>query len=104
MQEPQLDESKDVRGNVEEAVAETRAVLQRFEEVVAAMGEPDADFDTLLAEQGDLMEKIEHVNGWELDSRDRAGDGRAALPAARTRWCRRCPAASSAGSRCARCC
>ena len=68
MQEPQLDESKDVRGNVELAVAETRAVLQRFEEVSAAMGEPDADFDSLLAEQGDLMEKIEHRNGWELDS------------------------------------
>ena len=69
MQEPQLDESKDVRGNVEEAVAETRGVLQRFEEVSNAMGEPDADFDTLLAEQGDLLEKIEHVDGWELDSR-----------------------------------
>jgi ATP-binding cassette ChvD family protein len=69
MQEPQLDESKDVRGNVEEAVAETRGVLQRFEDVSAAMGEPDADFDTLLAEQGDLLEKIEHVDGWELDSR-----------------------------------
>jgi ATP-binding cassette ChvD family protein len=68
MQEPQLDETKDVRGNVELAVAETRGVLQRFEEVSAAMGEPDADFDSLLAEQGDLMEKIEHRNGWELDS------------------------------------
>jgi ATP-binding cassette ChvD family protein len=68
MQEPQLDESKDVRGNVEEAVAETRGVLQRFEEVSAAMGEPDADFDALMAEQGELMEQIEHRNGWELDS------------------------------------
>ena len=68
MQEPELDETKDVRGNVELAVAETRGVLQRFEEVSAAMGEPDADFDSLLAEQGDLMEKIEHRNGWELDS------------------------------------
>ena len=68
MQEPQLDETKDVRGNVELAVAETRGVLQRFEEVSAAMGEPDADFDSLLAEQGDLMEVIEHRNGWELDS------------------------------------
>jgi ATP-binding cassette ChvD family protein len=67
-QEPQLDETKDVRGNVEEAVAETRALLKRFDEVSAAMGEPDADFDALLAEQGDLMEKIEHRNGWELDS------------------------------------
>ena len=68
LQEPELDESKDVRGNVEEAVAETRSTLQRFEEVSAAMGEPDADFDSLLAEQGELMELIEHRNGWELDS------------------------------------
>jgi ATP-binding cassette ChvD family protein len=68
MQEPELDETKDVRGNVELAVAETRGALQRFEEVSAAMGEPDADFDALMAEQGELMEQIEHRNGWELDS------------------------------------
>jgi len=68
-QEPPLDETKTVRGNVDDAVAELRGWLTRFEEVSAAMGEPDADFDTLLAEQGDLMEKIEHANGWELDSR-----------------------------------
>jgi ATP-binding cassette ChvD family protein len=68
LQEPVLDETKDVRGNVEEAVAETRALLERFDEVSAAMGEPDADFDVLLAEQGGLMEKIEHHNAWELDS------------------------------------
>ncbi len=46
-----------------------RGWLARFEEVSAAMGDPDADFDALLAEQGDLMEKIEHAEGWELDSR-----------------------------------
>jgi ATP-binding cassette ChvD family protein len=68
LQEPELDESTDVRGNVEKAVADTRALLKRFDDVSAAMGEPDADFDTLLAEQGELMEKIEHRNGWELDS------------------------------------
>jgi ATP-binding cassette ChvD family protein len=68
LQEPELDESTDVRGNVEKAVADTRAMLKRFDEVSAAMGEPDADFDSLLAEQGELMEKIEHFNGWELDS------------------------------------
>ena len=68
-QEPPLDEAKTVRGNVDDAVAELRGWLQRFEEVSAAMGEPDADFDTLLAEQGELMEKIEHAEGWELDSR-----------------------------------
>src|ERR1700744_4572337 len=68
-QEPQLDETKTVRGNVEDAVADLRATLARFEEVSAAMGEPDADFDALLAEQGELMEKIDHDEGWELDSR-----------------------------------
>src|SRR5579884_1309388 len=68
-QEPPLDESKTVRGNVEDAVAEIRGWLTRFEEVSAAMGEPDADFDALLTEQGELMEKIEHAEGWELDSR-----------------------------------
>jgi ATP-binding cassette ChvD family protein len=68
-QEPPLDETKTVRGNVDDAVAELRGWLTRFEEVSAAMGEPDADFDALLPEQGDLMEKIEHANGWELDSR-----------------------------------
>jgi ATP-binding cassette ChvD family protein len=68
-QEPPLDETKTVRENVEDAVAEMRGYLARFEEVSAAMGDPDADFDTLLAEQGELMEKIEHGEGWELDSR-----------------------------------
>ncbi|MEO9240157.1 MAG: energy-dependent translational throttle protein EttA, partial [Jatrophihabitantaceae bacterium] len=68
-QEPPLDEAKTVRENVEDAVAEMRGHLARFEEVSAAMGEPDADFDALLSEQGELMEKIEHGEGWELDSR-----------------------------------
>jgi len=68
-QEPQLDESKTVRENVEDAVAELRGWLARFDEVSDAMAEPDADFDSLLAEQGVLLEKIEHANGWELDSR-----------------------------------
>jgi ATP-binding cassette ChvD family protein len=68
-QEPPLNETKTVRENVEDAVAEMRGHLARFEEVSAAMGDPDADFDTLLAEQGELMEKIEHGEGWELDSR-----------------------------------
>jgi ATP-binding cassette ChvD family protein len=68
-QEPPLNEDLDVRGNVEEAVKDLRAALTRFEEVSAAMGEPDADFDALLAEQGELMEVIENGEGWELDAR-----------------------------------
>jgi ATP-binding cassette ChvD family protein len=68
-QEPPLNEELDVRGNVEEAVKPLRDALTRFEEVSAAMGEPDADFDALLAEQGELMEVIENHDGWELDAR-----------------------------------
>ena len=69
LQEPPLNEKLDVRGNVEEAVKPLRDALTRFEEVSAAMGEPDADFDTLLLEQGELMEFIENHDGWELDAR-----------------------------------
>ncbi|WP_222193196.1 energy-dependent translational throttle protein EttA [Modestobacter italicus] len=68
-QEPPLNEELDVRGNVEEAVKDLRAALTRFEQVSEAMGEPDADFDALLAEQGELMEVIENADGWELDNR-----------------------------------
>lgn len=69
LQEPPLNEALDVRGNVEEAVKPLRDALTRFEEVSAAMGEPDADFDALMAEQGELMETIEQHDGWELDAR-----------------------------------
>ncbi len=66
-QEPQLDPSKDVRGNVEEGVAEIKAILTRFDEVNNAFAEPDADFDKLLAEQAELQEKIDAAGAWELD-------------------------------------
>jgi ATP-binding cassette ChvD family protein len=69
LQEPPLNEKLDVRGNVEEAVKPLRDALRRFEEVSVAMGEPDADFDSLLTEQGELMEVIENNDGWELDAR-----------------------------------
>jgi sulfate-transporting ATPase len=66
-QEPQLDPNKTVRGNVEEAVADIKAVLDRFNEVNNAFADPDADFDALLAEQADLQEKIEAAGAWELE-------------------------------------
>jgi ATP-binding cassette ChvD family protein len=66
-QEPQLDAAKDVLGNVTDGVAHTKGLLDRFEEVCTAMGEPDADFDKLLAEQADLQTEIDAVNGWDLD-------------------------------------
>jgi ATP-binding cassette ChvD family protein len=66
-QEPQLDPSKDVRGNVELGVKAVRDLLTRFDEVSQKLGEPDADFDKLLAEQGKLQDKIDAANAWELD-------------------------------------
>src|SRR5213080_260446 len=68
-QEPQLDPRKDVRGNIEEGVAETRALLTRFEEVSAKLGEPlEADeMEKLLAEQARLQDQIDAANAWDLD-------------------------------------
>ncbi|MBK8815158.1 MAG: energy-dependent translational throttle protein EttA [Methylococcaceae bacterium] len=66
-QEPQLDPTKTVKGNVEEAVAEIKAILDRFNEVNNAFAEPDADFDALIAEQAELQEKIEAAGAWELE-------------------------------------
>ncbi|MBS2030701.1 MAG: energy-dependent translational throttle protein EttA [Deltaproteobacteria bacterium] len=66
-QEPVLDPTKTVMGNVELAVKETRDLLKRFEEVNAAFAEPDADMDKLLAEQAKLQDKIDAANAWELD-------------------------------------
>jgi energy-dependent translational throttle protein EttA len=66
-QEPKLDPNKDVLGNVQDGVAETKALLDRFNDVCAAMGDPDADFDKLLAEQSELQDKIDAANAWDLD-------------------------------------
>jgi ATP-binding cassette ChvD family protein len=67
-QEPHLDESKTVLENVEEGVAETKALVARFNEISAQMADPDADFDSLMSEMGTLQEKIDHLNAWDLDS------------------------------------
>ena len=66
-QEPKLDETKTVRENVEDGVREIRDLLKRFEEVSNAFGEPDADYEKLGEEQGRLQDRIDTVNGWELD-------------------------------------
>ena len=68
LQEPHLDETKNVIDNVKEGVAETVAMLARFDEISAEMAKPDADYDTLLAEMGNLQEQLDHRNAWELDS------------------------------------
>ena len=68
-QEPQLDPSKTVLGNVEDGVAETRALLSRYDEVNAKFGEEmtDDEMNKLLAEQADLQDRIDACNAWELD-------------------------------------
>ena len=68
LQEPPLDESKNVLENVQEGVAETMALKKRFDLVSEEMANPDADYDKLLAEMGTLQEKLDHLNAWDLDS------------------------------------
>jgi len=68
-QEPRLDSAKDVLGNVEEGVAETRALLTKFDEINAKFGEPmnDDEMEKLMAEQGRVQDAIDAANAWELD-------------------------------------
>jgi len=66
-QEPQLDPTKDVVGNVADGVGEQRDLLTRFNEVCAAFADPDADFDALLSEQADLQAKIDAAGAWDLE-------------------------------------
>ena len=66
-QEPELDETTDVIGNVRQGLGELAGLVDRYNEVCNAMGEPDADFDKLLSEQSDLQDKIDAANAWDLD-------------------------------------
>lgn len=68
LQEPPLNEDKNVLENVQEGVAETIALLNRFNAISDEMANPDADYDKLLAEMGNLQEKLDHLNAWDLDS------------------------------------
>ena len=69
-QEPQLDPTKTVMENVREGVKDVATMMDRFNEISMLMGDPpaDADFDALLAEMGELQEKIDAVDGWTLDN------------------------------------
>ena len=68
LQEPPLNEDKNVLENVQEGVADTIALLNRFDAISDEMANPDADYDKLLAEMGNLQEKLDHLNAWDLDS------------------------------------
>jgi ATP-binding cassette ChvD family protein len=67
-QEPELDASRTVRENVEDGVRELRDLLDRFNAISAAFAEPDADFDTLLAEQAAVQDQIDRRDAWQLDT------------------------------------
>jgi ATP-binding cassette ChvD family protein len=67
-QEPKLDETKTVLGNVEDGVAPTLALMARFNQVSEELGSPDADYDTLLAEMGELQTELDHRGAWDLDA------------------------------------
>jgi ATP-binding cassette ChvD family protein len=68
LQEPPLNEDKNVLENVQEGVAETIDLLNRFNAISEEMANPDADYDKLLAEMGTLQEQLDHRNAWDLDS------------------------------------
>ena len=68
-QEPPLDEDKTVLGNIELAFGDVKAKIDRFNEIGGLMAEPDADFDALMAEMGELQDAIDAVDGWDLDSK-----------------------------------
>ena len=74
-QEPPLTEGKTVLENVEEAVGEIKGKLDRYNKISEELADPDADYDKLLAEMGDLQTDLDHANAWDLDSRlDQAMD------------------------------
>lgn len=68
LQEPPLNDEKNVLENVQEGVAETIALMDRFNAVSEEMADPNADYDKLLAEMGNLQEQLDHRNAWDLDS------------------------------------
>ncbi len=68
LQEPELNDEKNVLDNVKEGVGETIAMLDRFNAISEEMANPDADYDKLLAEMGNLQEQLDHRNAWDLDS------------------------------------
>jgi ATPase subunit of ABC transporter with duplicated ATPase domains len=95
LQEPELDPSKDVIGNVRDGLGDLKVKLDRFNEIGELMGRPDADFDALLAEMGDLQADLDHAEAWDLDSQlEQAMDALRCPP----------PEVRSGGSRCASCC
>ena len=68
LQEPPLTEDKTVWENIEEAVGETKSMLDRFNQISAELADPDADYDALLAEMGELQTELDHRQAWDIDA------------------------------------
>jgi ATPase subunit of ABC transporter with duplicated ATPase domains len=85
-QEPELEESKDVRGNVEDGVREARDLLDRFNAIATAFAEPDADYDALLEEQAKVQDAIDRRDLWSSPRSSREAGG----PISLVRRCRSC--------------
>ncbi len=99
LQEPELDEDKTVLENVQGAVKDLMDKVARHAAIGMEMAEPDADFDTLLAEMGTLQEEIDAKNGWDLDNQLEQAMGRASDAARRRDRQEPVRGARSAGSR-----
>ena len=69
LQEPPLTEDKTVRENVEEAVADTKALMARYDEITNSFSDPDADYDALMDEMGQLQTELDHREAWDIDAR-----------------------------------
>ena len=105
-QEPELDPAKDVRANVEEGVAPTRALLARFEEISQRLGDDmtPEQMEALLEEYQEVQDAIERANAWDLDRHLEVAMDALRVPAGRRRRDAPSPAASAAAWRCAGCC
>ena len=68
LQEPPLTEGRTVLENIEEGVADTKQLLDRFNQISEELANPDADYDALLAEMGDLQTELDHRDAWDIDS------------------------------------
>ncbi|PWJ47384.1 ATP-binding cassette protein, ChvD family [Quadrisphaera granulorum] len=69
LQEPPLDEDKTVLENVQEGMGDLKRKVDRYNEITAAFEDPDADFDALMKEMGDLQEELDHAGAWDMDSK-----------------------------------
>ena len=99
LQEPPLTEGETVLANVEEAVSGVKSKLDRFNEISVELADPDADYDSLLTEMGDLQTYLDHAEAWDIDSRLEQAMDALRCPSDRTYWSTTCRVESDGGWR-----